>query len=108
MAGCGDFYIIASVLIISPGWNSGRKEKAGINMDYIFHIIVMINIYIILSLSTNLLVGMTNLLSLGQAAFYGIGAYLTAFCLIYLQLSLLPALLLVMLITALLSLIIAI
>ena len=77
-------------------------------MDYIFHIIIMINIYIILSLSTNLLVGITNLLSIGQAAFYGIGAYIAAFCLIALKLSLIPALLVVMLITAILSLIIAI
>ena len=77
-------------------------------MDYVFHIIIMINIYIILSVSTNLLVGMTNLLSIGQAAFYGIGAYIAAFCLISLKLSLLPALLIVILITAALSLIIAI
>ncbi len=77
-------------------------------MDYVFHIIIMINIYIILSVSTNLLVGMTNLLSIGQAAFYGIGAYIAAFCLISWHLSLLPALLVVMFITAILSLIIAI
>lgn len=77
-------------------------------MNYIYHIIIMVNIYIILSLSTNLLVGMTNLLSLGQAAFYGIGAYISAFCLIYLKLPLLPALLIVMISTALLSLIVAI
>lgn len=67
----------------------------------------MINIYIILTTSTNLLVGMTNLLSLGQAALYGIGAYLAVLALMYFQLSLLPALLFVMIFTALLSLVIA-
>lgn len=76
-------------------------------MDYIFHIIIMINIYIILTTSTNLLVGMTNLLSLGQAALYGIGAYLTVLALMVLHLSIIPALLFVIIGTSLLSLIIA-
>jgi len=44
-------------------------------MEYFVHILIMINIYIILVLSANLLVGLANLLTLGQAAFYGIGAY---------------------------------
>ena len=76
-------------------------------MNYIFHIIIMINIYIILTVSTNLLVGMTNLLSMGQAAFYGIGAYLAVFALMILNLPLIPTILLVMLLTALSSLIVA-
>ena len=37
------------------------------------------NIYIILTVSTNLLVGMVGLLSIGQAAFYGIGAYIAVY-----------------------------
>ena len=76
-------------------------------MNYIFHIIVMVNIYVILTLNSNLLVGMTNLLSLGQAAFYGIAAYLTVFSLTVLQLPLIPAILLVMLLTGVFSLLIA-
>jgi len=67
----------------------------------------MINIYIILTASANLLVGMANLFSLGQAAFYGIGAYITAFALIYFGLPILPAVLMAMVVTALLSLLIA-
>jgi len=67
----------------------------------------MINIYIILCVSTNLLVGMTNLLSLGQAAFYGIGAYLAVLFLMILNLPMIPALLLVMIGTAVASLLIA-
>ena len=41
-------------------------------MEYVIHLIILINIYIILTTSSNLLVGLTNLLSLGQAALYGI------------------------------------
>jgi branched-chain amino acid transport system permease protein len=47
-------------------------------MNYLFHILTMINIYLILSLSLNILVGYTGLLSLCHAAFYGIGAYTSA------------------------------
>lgn len=76
-------------------------------MDYVFHIIIMINIYIIMTTSTNLLVGMTNLLSLGQAAFYGLGAYFSVLALMVFHFSLVPALLFAMLMTALFSLLIA-
>jgi len=41
----------------------------------LFHILIMISIYSILTLSLNLTVGYTGLLSMAQAAFYGIGAY---------------------------------
>lgn len=44
-------------------------------MNYLLHILIMISIYTILTLSLNLPVGYTGLLSLAQAAFYGIGAY---------------------------------
>ena len=45
-------------------------------MEYIFHIIIMLNIYIMLVLSANLTIGVANLLTMCQAAFYGIGAYI--------------------------------
>ncbi|MCF8350501.1 MAG: branched-chain amino acid ABC transporter permease [Bacteroidales bacterium] len=77
-------------------------------MNYLLHILIMINIYIILTVSANLIVGLANLLSLGQAAFYGIGAYITAWALMTLGLSLLPALLLSILITAFIGFIIGI
>ena len=73
-------------------------------MEYLVHILIMINIYIILVLSANLLVGLSNLLSLCQAAFYGIGAYLTALALMQLGLTLVPALLFSVLITAIIGL----
>ena len=43
-------------------------------MDYFVHIAILIGIYSILALSLNLIVGYTGLLSITQAAFYGIGA----------------------------------
>lgn len=47
-------------------------------MEYILHIIILICIYTILSLSLNLLVGYTGILSVAHAAFYGVGAYVAA------------------------------
>lgn len=47
-------------------------------IDFIQLILIYIGIYAILSLSLNLIVGFTGLLSLCHAAFLGIGAYTTA------------------------------
>jgi branched-chain amino acid transport system permease protein len=47
-------------------------------VEIIFHLLVLICIYGILSISLNLMVGMTGLFNLGLAAFYGIGAYTSA------------------------------
>ena len=77
-------------------------------MGYLSHIIILINIYVILTVATGLIVGLSRMISLGQAAFYGIGAYITALCIILLDLSLLPSLILVMLVNGLISLLIAI
>lgn len=49
-------------------------------MDYILHIIILFNIYAILVISANITI-MSNLFTLCQAAFYGIGAYLGTFIL---------------------------
>jgi len=51
-------------------------------MEYLIHIAILISIYGILALSLNLVVGETGLLSVTQAAFYGIGAYVTALLLL--------------------------
>ena len=51
----------------------------------------MINIYIILTLGLNLLVGYSNLLSISHAAFYGIGAYLSVLALMTFKLTLIPS-----------------
>jgi len=47
-------------------------------MEYLIHLAILISIYAILGLSLNLVVGYTGLLSVTQAAFYGMGAYTTA------------------------------
>ncbi len=46
--------------------------------DYIFRIIISVIIDIPLALSQNLITGFAGMLSLGQAAFYGLGAYTSA------------------------------
>lgn len=51
-------------------------------MNYIIHIAVILLIYIILSLSLNLKVGYSGLLSMCQAAYYGTGSYITAILII--------------------------
>ncbi len=67
----------------------------------------MISIYSILCMSANILTGLTQKISLGFAAFYGVGAYITALSVLYLHLSLIPAILLILLINSLLALLIA-
>lgn len=47
-------------------------------MEYLLHILILIGIYVILSVSLNLIAGYTGLLSIGHAAFYGVGAYVAA------------------------------
>ena len=46
-------------------------------MEYLIHLAILISIYGILGLGLNLVVGYTGLLSVTQAAFYGLGAYTT-------------------------------
>jgi branched-chain amino acid transport system permease protein len=46
--------------------------------DYVFRIIISVIIDIPLALSQNLITGFAGMLSLGQAAFYGLGAYTSA------------------------------
>jgi branched-chain amino acid transport system permease protein len=47
-------------------------------MDYLLHILILIGIYVILSVSLNLIAGYTGLISIAHAAFYGVGAYVAA------------------------------
>jgi len=47
-------------------------------MEYLLHILILISIYAILSVSLNLIAGYTGLLSISHAAFYGVGAYVAA------------------------------
>lgn len=54
-------------------------------MEYLLHILILIGIYTILSVSLNLLVGYTGILSIAHAAFYGVGAYVAALMALKLQ-----------------------
>ena len=47
-------------------------------MEYLINLAILFGIYSMLALSLNMVIGMSGLVSLAQAAFYGIGAYATA------------------------------
>lgn len=47
-------------------------------MDYLIHLAIMVGIYTILNVGLNLLMGFTGVVSVMQASFYGIGAYISA------------------------------
>ena len=76
-------------------------------MNYAFHLLIMIEIYAILALSLNLVVGYTGLLSLSHAAFYGLGAYASTLLMMHVGLNFFPALVIAIFITAAFSLCIA-
>jgi branched-chain amino acid transport system permease protein len=75
-------------------------------MEYLIHIAILISIYSILGLSLNLVVGYTGLLSVTQAAFYGIGAYTSAILLTATGMSFFLALILGMILSGVVSLLI--
>jgi branched-chain amino acid transport system permease protein len=54
-------------------------------MDYVLHIVVFVFIYWALAASLNFVVGYTGILSIGHAAFYGVGAYTAALMSLHLQ-----------------------
>ncbi len=56
-------------------------------MNYILHLFVMFEIYLMLGLSLNLLLGYLGLLSLAHAVFYGVGAYISALLMIRLGMN---------------------
>lgn len=47
-------------------------------MEYVAHVLVLVGIYVILSVSLNLIAGYAGHLSVAHAAFYGVGAYVVA------------------------------
>lgn len=77
-------------------------------MDYVIHILITIGIYVILSVSYNLLIGYTGIFAICQAAFYGIGSYITALLLVDLGWSFIPAMVMGMIGAGVISLIIGI
>lgn len=73
-------------------------------MEYLIHLAILVSIYGILGLSLNLVVGFTGLLSVTQAAFYGVGAYATAILLTSTGMNFFLSLVIGMIITGLCSL----
>jgi branched-chain amino acid transport system permease protein len=61
-------------------------------MDFWFTYVALASIYVLLGLSTNLLVGIAGIFSVSQAAVFGVGAYIVAFFLMNDIMSFLPAL----------------
>jgi branched-chain amino acid transport system permease protein len=62
-------------------------------MDFWFSYIALAEIYVLLGLSTNLLVGIVGIFSVSQAAVFGVGAYIVAYFLLAPEpMSFLPAL----------------
>ena len=61
--------LLGLLLVTAPFW---------VWNPYYVHVLIMAGIFTILSLSLNLLLGYTGQLSLGHAAFFGIGAYTSA------------------------------
>ena len=56
-------------------------------MEYLLHILIITGIYVILTLSLNLIVGYTGLPALGHAAFFAMGAYASSLLALNLGLS---------------------
>lgn len=73
-------------------------------MNYLLHILIMCEIYLILALAMNLLSGYSGMLSMAQAVFYGIGAYVTALLLTKTDLPFFPVLIIALLFNLLASL----
>ena len=77
-------------------------------MNYLLHLLIMVNIYLMLTLSLNLALGYTGLFSLSHAAFYGAGAYISTLLMMKLGLGFVPCLLISILGAVILSLIVGI
>ena len=75
-AGRGAVIVVAAALAPLAVWN-----------PYQLHTLIMAGIFAVLALSLNLLLGYTGQLSLGHAAFFGIGAYASALVSVKLEMS---------------------
>ena len=47
-------------------------------MNYLFHLLIYFEIYVVVALSLNLLIGYAGLLQIAHAAYFGVGAYTAA------------------------------
>jgi len=72
-------------------------------MNYLFHIAVMILLYIMLGLSLNIVIGYSGLISLCHAAFYGLGAYTSTLLIVKAGWPFLPSAIAAIILTGLLA-----
>ena len=75
-------------------------------IEFITHLVILSGIYAILAVSLNLVVGYTGLLSITHAAFYGLGAYVTALLLTVLGVNFFLSIIVGMIVTAIVALLI--
>jgi branched-chain amino acid transport system permease protein len=61
-------------------------------MNYLFHLLVYFEIYVIVAMSLNLLIGYSGLLQVAHAAYFGVGAYAAALVSLNFGLGFIPAL----------------
>nr|VFK46341.1 MAG: Branched-chain amino acid transport system / permease component [Candidatus Kentron sp. SD]VFK49910.1 MAG: Branched-chain amino acid transport system / permease component [Candidatus Kentron sp. SD]VFK78648.1 MAG: Branched-chain amino acid transport system / permease component [Candidatus Kentron sp. SD] len=73
-------------------------------MNYFIHLLIYFDIYVIVALSLNLVVGYCGMLTLAHAGYYAVGGYVYALLALVWGWGFLPAVLVAMLISALLSL----
>ena len=73
-------------------------------MNYLLHLVIYLNIYVIVALSLNVVVGYSGLLTLAHAGYFAIGSYVYALTSLKLGWGFLPSVMLGILVSALLSL----
>jgi len=73
-------------------------------MNYLIHLLIYFDIYLIVALSLNLVVGYCGMLTLAHAGYYAIGGYVYALLALVWGWSFLPAILVAVLVSAVLSL----
>jgi branched-chain amino acid transport system permease protein len=77
-------------------------------MNYILHLLIYLDIYIIITISLNLLMGYGGLFQLAHAAYYGIGAYTTALLMVSFGWGFIPAIICSIIVTGCLSFLVSI
>ncbi len=70
--------VLGGLALTAPVW---------LGNPYFLHVLIMAGIFAVLALSLNVLLGYTGQLSLGHAAFFGIGAYTSALLTLRLEVS---------------------
>ncbi|MCC6609518.1 MAG: branched-chain amino acid ABC transporter permease [Burkholderiales bacterium] len=71
-------WVLGAILVTLPLWLTNQ---------YVVHLLIMAGLFTMLAISLNLLLGYTGQLSLGHAAFFGIGAYTSALLDVHLGVS---------------------